>query len=114
MLSWKYYLHMEISKRIAIDTAIDEGVVKTIIAHSLDSLLRSSRNSESMELTGFGNFYLKKSKIPYYIKNFGVKIEKLKVNLATLTNQGAIDKLRGQIEINERELIKLKKRYGLE
>jgi len=105
---------MEITKRIAIDTAIEEEIVKKVIHHSLDSLLRSSRNSESMEITGFGTFYLKKKRIPYYINNFEIKIEKLKVHLNTLFDKYAIEKLSKQIEHYENVLNEIKRKYEVE
>lgn len=105
---------MEIEKRIAIDTAIEKEVVKKVIEHSLDCLLRSSEKNESLEITGFGNFYLKKNRIPAYAINLGRKIDKFKVHLTTLTNKSSIKNLEGRIEKSEKMLIGLKKKYGLE
>ena len=104
---------MEITKRIAINTAVEEKVVKEVIGHSLGCLLRSSENSESMEITGFGTFYLMRSKVPNYIKQFSKKIEKLKVNLPTLTSTWAIGERVKRITEYEEVLIKLKERYGV-
>ena len=114
MLNWKLYFLMEIEKRIAINTAIEEKVVKDVIAHSLGCLLRSSEKSESMEITGFGTFYLVKRKVPKYIEQFSNKIEKLKVHLPSLVNESAIKNLVSRIKADEKVLIKLKERYGVE
>jgi len=105
---------MEITKRIAINTAIDEIIVKKVITHSLVGLLRKSGHCKSMEITGFGTFYLKKNRIHLYLINLGLKIEKFRVHLTTLTNKKAIDNLNMRIERSEEDLIEMKKRYGME
>lgn len=105
---------MEITKRIAINTAIDKEAVEKVIDHSLKSLIEKSRNMSSLEITGWGTFYLKEKRIPHYIEKFEKKIEKLKVHLKELSAPHAISQLEGKIEWMEEELKRIKKRYGME
>ena len=105
---------MEITKRIAINRAVDQDVVEKVINHSLESLLRNSKECKSLEITGFGTFYFKEKGVANYIVRFEKKIEKLKVHLGTLSNKTAIENLSRKIERNEKELIELKRKYGME
>lgn len=99
-------------KQIAVKTAVDTDIVQEVIEHSLSSLIQYSRNSSSLELTGWGTFYLRENKIPIYIENFEKLIEKKKQHLLTLKSEYAISQLEGKIEWMEKELIRIKEQYG--
>jgi len=94
----------DVFKRIAINLALTQRDVEEAVNFSLDEATKAARDMDSIEISGWGTFYIKNARLPYIIKSLEEKLKDLKFKKAS-------DDVKIKIEVIENSLELLGKRY---
>ena len=100
-------------RRISVDTAISESVIREVISHEFDTVIEKMRDVESIELSGFGKFYFKRRRAVLKLKKFEEIEWRLERELREdELNEFAIKSANRKLGIIKKEIEILKARVG--
>jgi len=67
----------DVFKRIAINLALTQRDVEEAVNFSLDEATKAARDMDSIEISGWGTFYIKNARLPHIINSLKEKLKEL-------------------------------------